>query len=66
MLTPPGQNPPRLCLCQHGGYIGPLAVVRPDALGSAFTIALARAVEIGSSLVSAFVPGAGEGSKDRG
>jgi ribosomal protein S18 acetylase RimI-like enzyme len=43
-----------------GGHIGPLAVARPDALGSAFTTALALAVEIGSSQVSAFLPGAGE------
>ena len=43
-----------------GGQIGPLAVARPDALGSAFTTALALAVEIGSPQVSAFLPGASE------
>jgi hypothetical protein len=43
-----------------GGHIGPLAVVRPDALGSGFTTALALAVEIGSRQMSAFLPGASE------
>jgi hypothetical protein len=43
-----------------GGHIGPLAVTRPDALGSAFGTALALAVEIGSPQVSAFLPGASE------
>ena len=43
-----------------GGQIGPLAVARPDALGSGFTTALALAVEIGSPQVSAFLPGASE------
>jgi GNAT superfamily N-acetyltransferase len=43
-----------------GGHIGPLAVARPEALGSAFTSALALAVEIGSPQVSAFVPGSSE------
>ncbi len=43
-----------------GGHIGPLAVARPDALGSAFTTALALAVEIGSPRVTAFLPGASE------
>ncbi|MDB5621186.1 GNAT family N-acetyltransferase [Tardiphaga sp.] len=43
-----------------GGHIGPLAVARPDALGSAFTTALAFAVEMGSPQVSAFLPGASE------
>lgn len=43
-----------------GGHIGPLAVARPDALGSAFTTALALAVEIGSPQVSVFLPGASE------
>ena len=42
------------------GHIGPLAVARPGALGSAFTTALALAVEIGSPQVSAFLPGASE------
>ena len=43
-----------------GSHVGPLAVVRPDTLGSAFTTALALAVEIGSPQVSAFLPGASE------
>ena len=43
-----------------GGHIGPLAVARPDVLGSAFRTALALAVEIGSPQVSAFLPGASE------
>jgi ribosomal protein S18 acetylase RimI-like enzyme len=43
-----------------GGHIGPLAVTRPDVLGSAFRTALALAVEIGSPQVSAFLPGASE------
>jgi ribosomal protein S18 acetylase RimI-like enzyme len=42
------------------GHIGPLAVARPDALGSAFRTALALAAEIGSPQVSAFLPGASE------
>src|SRR3984893_9511032 len=49
-----------------GGHVGPLAVARPDALGSAFTTALTLAVEIGSPQVSAFLPGASEAAlKDR-
>src|SRR3979490_724076 len=44
----------------NGGPIGPLPVALPDALGSAFTTALALAVEIGSPQVSAFLPGASE------
>ncbi len=43
-----------------GGHIGPLAVARPDALGSAFTTALALAAEVGSPRVTAFLPGASE------
>ena len=42
------------------GHIGPLAVARADALGGAFTTALALALEIGSPQVSAFLPGAAE------
>jgi GNAT superfamily N-acetyltransferase len=41
------------------GHIGPLAVARPDALGTAFGTALNLAAEGGSSKVSAFVPGTG-------
>src|SRR3979490_150969 len=43
-----------------GGHIGPVAVARPDTLGSAFRTALALAVEMGSPQVSAFLPGASE------
>lgn len=43
-----------------GGHIGPLAVARSSALGSAFRTALALAVEIGSPQVSAFLPGVSE------
>jgi hypothetical protein len=39
------------------GHIGPLAVVRPDALGTAFRTALNLAAQSGSSQVSAFLPG---------
>jgi ribosomal protein S18 acetylase RimI-like enzyme len=39
------------------GHIGPLAVMRPDLLGAAFTTALDIAAESGSSQVSAFIPG---------
>ncbi|WP_457151185.1 N-acetyltransferase family protein [Mesorhizobium sp. P5_C1] len=39
------------------GHIGPLAVVRPDQLDAAFRTALTLAAEIGSSQVSAFLPG---------
>jgi ribosomal protein S18 acetylase RimI-like enzyme len=40
-----------------GGHVGPLAVARPDALGTAFRTALTLAAESGSSNVSAFLPG---------
>jgi ribosomal protein S18 acetylase RimI-like enzyme len=43
-----------------GGHIGPLAVARPDAVGTAFRTALTLAAESGSSLVSAFLPGTSE------
>jgi ribosomal protein S18 acetylase RimI-like enzyme len=42
------------------GHIGPLAVMQPDALGTAFRTALALAAESGASQVSAFLPGASE------
>jgi ribosomal protein S18 acetylase RimI-like enzyme len=42
------------------GHIGPLAVVRPDAVGPAFRTALALAAEGASSHVSAFIPGTSE------
>jgi ribosomal protein S18 acetylase RimI-like enzyme len=42
------------------GHIGPLAVMRPDALGTAFRTALNLAAASGSSQVSAFLPGASE------
>ena len=40
-----------------GGHIGPLAVARPDALGTAFKTAMHLTTESGSSQVSAFLPG---------
>lgn len=39
------------------GHIGPLAVVQPDVLGTAFRTALSLAAEAGSAQVSAFLPG---------
>jgi ribosomal protein S18 acetylase RimI-like enzyme len=42
------------------GHIGPLAVVQPEAMGTAFRTALNIAAEGGSSKVSAFVPGMSE------
>src|SRR6266516_5241019 len=39
------------------GHIGPLAVIRPNAMGAAFRTALNLALESGSSQVSAFLPG---------
>jgi ribosomal protein S18 acetylase RimI-like enzyme len=42
------------------GHIGPLAVVQPNALGTAFRTALNLAAESGSSQVSAFLPGTSE------
>jgi ribosomal protein S18 acetylase RimI-like enzyme len=42
------------------GHIGPLAVVQPDQLDAAFRTALTLAAEIGSSQVSAFLPGTTE------
>jgi hypothetical protein len=43
-----------------GGHIGPLAVGRPDAVGTALRTGLTLAAESGSSHVSAFLPGASE------
>jgi ribosomal protein S18 acetylase RimI-like enzyme len=43
-----------------GGHIGPLAVARPDALGTALRTALQLAAESGSSQVSALLPGSSE------
>jgi hypothetical protein len=43
-----------------GGHIGPLAVARPDAIGTAFRSALTLAAESGSLQVSAFLPGTSE------
>jgi ribosomal protein S18 acetylase RimI-like enzyme len=42
------------------GHIGPLAVAKPDAMGTAFTTALNLAAESGASQVSAFLPGTSE------
>jgi ribosomal protein S18 acetylase RimI-like enzyme len=42
------------------GQIGPLAVVKPDAMGAAFKTALHLAAESGSAQVSAFLPGASD------
>jgi len=42
------------------GHIGPLAVLHPHAVATAFRTALQLAVESGSSQVSAFLPGASE------
>jgi ribosomal protein S18 acetylase RimI-like enzyme len=42
------------------GHIGPLAVVRQNAMGAAFATALNLAAEIGTPQVSAFLPGANE------
>ncbi len=39
------------------GHIGPLAVVQPNVLGTAFRTALNLAAQSGSSQVSAFLPG---------
>jgi GNAT superfamily N-acetyltransferase len=43
-----------------GGHIGPLAVVQPDATGTAFRTALHIAAQGSSSHVSAFLPGTSE------
>jgi len=43
-----------------GGHVGPLAVVQPDAMGTAFGTALNLAAEGGSSQVSALLPGTSE------
>src|SRR5262245_30590433 len=42
------------------GHIGPLAVVQPEAMGTAFRTALKIAAEGGASHVSAFLPGMSE------
>ena len=42
------------------GHVGPLAVVRPTAMGVAFTTALNLAAASGASQVSAFLPGTNE------
>jgi ribosomal protein S18 acetylase RimI-like enzyme len=39
------------------GHVGPLAVVRPDAMGPAFRTALSIAADGGAANVSAFLPG---------
>ena len=43
-----------------GGHIGPLAVVQPQAMGTAFRTALNIAAEGGSAKVSVFLPGTSE------
>lgn len=43
-----------------GGHVGPIAVVRPDAMGTAFATALNLASEGGSLQVSALLPGTSE------
>jgi ribosomal protein S18 acetylase RimI-like enzyme len=43
-----------------GGHIGPLAVRRPDTIGTALRTALALAADSGSSQISAFLPGASD------
>jgi ribosomal protein S18 acetylase RimI-like enzyme len=42
------------------GHIGPVAVLSPDAVATAFKTALHLATQAGSSKVSAFLPGASE------
>jgi ribosomal protein S18 acetylase RimI-like enzyme len=42
------------------GHIGPLAVLHPNALATAFRTAMALAAENGASRVSAFLPGVSE------
>jgi hypothetical protein len=42
------------------GHIGPLAVIEPNVLGAAFLTSLNLAAEIGSTKVSAFIPGTSE------
>jgi ribosomal protein S18 acetylase RimI-like enzyme len=42
------------------GHIGPLAVVRPEAIGAAFGTAVSIAADGGASNVSAFLPGTSE------
>jgi GNAT superfamily N-acetyltransferase len=42
------------------GNIGPLAVIQPDAVATAFRTALHLAANIGSPQISAFLPGASE------
>lgn len=43
-----------------GGHIGPLAVVKPEAMGTAFRTALNIASDGGAANVSAFLPGTSE------
>jgi ribosomal protein S18 acetylase RimI-like enzyme len=40
-----------------GGHIGPLAVVRPEAMGAALRTAMNVAADSGASQISAFIPG---------
>ena len=42
------------------GHIGPLAVVQPEAMGTAFRTALSISADGGASNVSAFLPGTSE------
>lgn len=46
------------------GHIGPLAILRPDAIANAFETALHLAVQNGAPQVSAFLPGAAETALD--
>jgi GNAT superfamily N-acetyltransferase len=43
-----------------GGHVGPLAVVKPEAMGTALRTALDIAVDSGAANVSAFLPGTSE------
>jgi ribosomal protein S18 acetylase RimI-like enzyme len=66
LLNDPGTTGVMLCAGSEcigyayigaNGHIGPLAVTRADALGSAFTTALKMAADKSSEKISAFVPG---------
>jgi GNAT superfamily N-acetyltransferase len=55
-----GDNCMGYAYISSSGHIGPLAVVQPEAMGTAFRTALNIAADGGASNVSAFLPGTSE------
>ena len=55
-----GGDPVGYAYVNDSGHVGPLAVMRPDALEAAFATALHLAAENNAPQLSAFIPGASE------